>query len=94
MEKYCWPGNVRQLQHTIERSVILSDGSYIDLEYLGENDHHEASLDPDVFLDLTLNERKLVMEALTLSKGNISKAAGLLGINRSTVYDKIKKHGL
>jgi len=94
MEKYSWPGNIRQLKHTIERSVILSDGPFLDVEYLGASDIHEIKIDTDDHLNLAQNEQKLVMEALALSKGNISKAAGLLGINRSTVYDKIKKHGL
>jgi len=94
LEKYSWPGNVRQLKHTIERSVILSDGPFLDIEYIDDNENRSENEETAASLNIAQNEQKLINEALTLASGNISKAAELLGINRTTVYDKIKKYRL
>ncbi|MBT3748520.1 MAG: sigma-54-dependent Fis family transcriptional regulator [Bacteroidetes bacterium] len=93
LEKQPWPGNIRQLKHSIERAVILSDGQYINLEQT-EYNNGIGLIQSRTSLNLADTEKKLISQALSQSKGNITKTAELLGINRSTVYDKIKKYGL
>ena len=88
-----WPGNIRELQHTIEKAVILSDASVIDVDDLFLNANDLKVLDEDCF-NLGDHERLLIEKAIKKCKGNMSKAAMKLGINRSTLYDKIKKYEL
>ncbi|PKQ60988.1 hypothetical protein BZG01_20135 [Labilibaculum manganireducens] len=92
--QYSWPGNIREFQHIIEKSVILSDTkkiSAVDV-LLGE----ELQLPKKILdsLNLSDNEKFLIEKAIKHTGGNMSLAAKELGINRSTLYDKIKKYDL
>jgi len=87
---YKWPGNIRELQHTMERSVILSEG-----KILKPNDfllNTSASLIPEQSVT-TLEEMERIMINNTLSKhrGNYTATANQLGITRQTLYNKLKK---
>ena len=93
LEQQTWPGNIRELQHTIEKAVILSDTPKIDVDDLFLNVSNQKVLDDDCF-NLNEHERLLIEKAIEKCKGNMSKAAKKLGINRSTLYDKIKKYEL
>ncbi|MBR8535023.1 sigma-54-dependent Fis family transcriptional regulator [Carboxylicivirga sediminis] len=93
LKEQSWPGNIRELQHTIEKAVILCDSASICSEDLFLNNHQPKVLDDGCF-NLNEHERLLIEKAIANCKGNMSKAAMKLGINRSTLYDKIKKYDL
>jgi DNA-binding NtrC family response regulator len=88
-----WPGNVRELEHAIEKAVILSDTSTIEPAGLFLLNQGNNIPDADCF-NLIEHERLLIEKAIAKCKGNMSQAAKKLGINRSTLYDKIKKYEL
>lgn len=91
---HSWPGNVRELQHIMEKAAILCSGSVITEDYiLPSSALQKERLEPNNF-SLTDHERLLIIKALESCGGNISKASQLLGINRSTLYDKMKRHGI
>ncbi len=92
---YNWPGNVRQLQHQIERMVILATTSSLSAsDFLLENT--VASIDTVDFptYNLAVIEKSVINKALLVSEGNISKAAQLLGLTRTSLYRRMEKHGL
>ena len=87
-----WPGNVRELSHTIERALILNEQ-----EELDESDFRftpAVSSPASISLDLEENERRMVVQALEQAGGNISHAAGTLGITRAALYRRIEKFEL
>ena len=95
---YNWPGNVRELRNYIERAVVFCPG-----EEIIPRDLPEALLRPGSRSGIRLSlrtkklseaEETLVSSVLTESKGNLSKAARLLGISRGTLYSKMKKYDL
>lgn len=89
---YAWIGNIRELQHTIEKAVILSDGPDLrttDFQFGGE-----AVLSDRMPETLDEMEEKMIRQALDKYKGNYSVIATKLGITRPTLYNKIKKYGL
>lgn len=94
LEKHAWPGNIRELQHIIEKTVILNDSAKLNAEdiMIGES-LKKTEIMPDSF-NLLENERVLIKKAIQFTGGNMSMAAKELGINRSTLYDKIKKYDL
>lgn len=93
LKSQSWPGNVRELEHAIEKAVILSDKDIIEPAGLFLLNQQTHRLDYDCF-NLIDHERLLIEKAIANCKGNMSKAAKKLGINRSTLYDKIKKYEL
>jgi DNA-binding NtrC family response regulator len=88
--RYHWPGNIRELQHTIEKAVILSETNV-----LKPNDFYLRNIDPlkvsDPLPTLAEMEKQLIRQALDKHNGNLSAAAGQLGITRQTLYNKLKK---
>ncbi|MBP7217230.1 MAG: sigma-54-dependent Fis family transcriptional regulator [Candidatus Omnitrophica bacterium] len=98
---YHWPGNIRELENVIERATILSKGSVItpvDLpEFLQANIQEGAA---GCVTKLNLKdalkspERDLIVKALDSAAGNRNKAAEILGINRTTLYKKMRRYGL
>lgn len=85
-----WPGNVRELSHAIERALILSEQEQLD----AGDFRFTPSASGSKSLDLEENERRMVMQALEQAAGNISRAAGTLGITRAALYRRIEKFGL
>jgi two-component system, NtrC family, response regulator HydG len=86
-----WPGNVRELRHIVEKGVILAGGKMIkraDLEYGNKT----ITPKPTDTFNLALNEKQVIERALTKFHGNISRTSKELGINRSTLYEKIEKY--
>ena len=86
-ESYAWPGNIRELQHVIERSVILCETNVLkpsDILF-SEPDHHLNGDNTDNF-NLEDVEKQV--------EGNISKAAKELGLTRTSLYRRMEKHGL
>ena len=92
--KYTWPGNIRELKHTIEKAVILSDSNILKPEDILFSQHKTTSLSeqkPMAFKDI---EKQAIKDALENNHGNISEAAKELGLSRQTVYNKIVKYKL
>jgi two-component system NtrC family response regulator len=99
LERYEWPGNVREMENRIQRAVILSEGPLIDARDLG---FPECVLRPPQETEglRTLREAKnkverdMILSAIDRHRGNMARAAEELGISRPTLYDTMKKHGL
>lgn len=89
---YKWPGNIRELQHAIERAVIMSNDSVLYQEdfLLPKRANH---MDNDS-LKVVDVERQAISEALDKFPGNLSRAASELGIGRTTLYRKMKKYDI
>ena len=91
--KHSWPGNVRELDHTIERAVLMAEATVVRARDLGL----DAGVDGAASLDqmsLEEVERVLIRKALARAAGNVSDAAKALGLSRSALYRRIKRHGL
>jgi DNA-binding NtrC family response regulator len=88
--EYSWPGNIRELQNTIEKAVILSESSIIKPQGLYLRPAPEIkSLDSIATLEEM--EEKMIRLALDKNNGNFTAAAEQLGITRQTLYNRIKK---
>jgi two-component system, NtrC family, response regulator AtoC len=106
LSTYPWPGNVRELENVIERAMILASGptlSVSDLDFgrrLSMTPAGGAPLVADsgegrsLYRRLSEQERGEIVAAVESAQGNIAHAARTLGINRSTLYYRMRKHGL
>ena len=96
IEAYAWPGNIRELENCIRRSVIMVEGNQITAQELGLN--VPAAGEMDNSLDLrTIREqaeKSAVITALGRVNGNVVKAAEMLGVSRPTLYDLMHRLGL
>ena len=90
MEDYTWPGNVRQLQHMMERMVILAPGGRIDEEAVraGIRDSQPREAGGETLADAEMDQIRKVLAA---TAGNKSRAARILGIERKTLYRKLER---
>jgi len=88
---YSWPGNIRELQNTIEKAVILSESAVIKPEDLYLRPVQEIK-SPGSFATLEEMEEKMIQLALDKNNGNFTAAAEQLGITRQTLYNRIKKN--
>lgn len=96
---YPWPGNIRELEHVVEKAVIMADA-----EVLGADHFEMAARSPDILPlqgihetgDMRIEDMECLMIRQAISKygGNLSAVANALGIARQTLYSKIKKYGL
>jgi len=95
LASYSWPGNVRELRNAIEHAVVLADGR-IEVEHLPRTVRDGAVAAIDSALDSRLAdvEKRSITDALAQSGGNQSRAAKRLGISRSALIHRMKKHGL
>jgi DNA-binding NtrC family response regulator len=91
LHEYHWPGNIRELQHVVEKAVILSDDEYLSASDFGFEKRKDQSISGES-LDLNENEKLLIQKAIDKHKGNYSLAAQELGVSRKTLYNKIKKY--
>lgn len=94
-QTYHWPGNIRELQHAVERAIIMSDGVTLSPEdFFFLNQKQEGK---DKNLD-TLNlddvEKNIIHRAIDKHNGNISKAAKDLGLTRASLYRRLEKYGI
>lgn len=92
IERYRWPGNIREMENKIKRAVIMADGKYISRDDLDLACGDELSLNLRQVRQEA--ERHAILRAVAMTDNNISAAAKLLGITRPTFYDLIKKHDI
>ncbi len=93
LESYRWPGNIRELQHAVERAVIMSDGKELKSADFLLTPKKTTSA-PSSSLKIEDREKEAIEHALESCHGNLTKAAVELGWGRSTLYRKMKKYGL
>ncbi len=104
MQQYSWPGNVRELENVVERGIILCRGqdvSAADLDFgrraaQAQNAPVVAAVAANKPLSARLHEQEKaeIVASIERNQGNIAGAARALGINRSTLYYRLRKHGL
>lgn len=95
LQAYEWPGNIREMRNVLERVVLLTPGDVIsraDLHF--EQQEKEAGAMFDPMLSLAEVEKLHIMRMLKWAGGQVDKAAEKLGMPRSTLYHKIKQHGI
>ncbi len=92
LQQYDWPGNIRELQNAVERAVVLAKSRRLGVDsfaYLQASP--EASSRPRSLLD---NEKQYIRQTLEEAGWNVTRAAGILGINRVTLHKKMKRYGI
>jgi two-component system NtrC family response regulator len=94
IQAYRWPGNVRELENRIKGAVIMAEGVVVTAADLGLEDPGD---DPE-YLNLRVArqraEAQAVRQSLAVARGNLSRAAELLGVTRPTLYDLLGKHSI
>jgi DNA-binding NtrC family response regulator len=95
LSQYHWPGNVRELQHALERAVIMSDSENLQpddfilaskVDKVGEIEIESFNLD-DI-------EKNIIVKVLKQNQGNVTQAATMLGLTRTSLYSRREKYGL
>lgn len=96
LEKHGWPGNIRELEHAVERAVILSESNILEPQDFffpsSDDDRNDEFYTGSTNLGET--EKVLIRKVIDKHGGNISKAARELGLTRASLYRRIEKHGL
>ncbi|MFM8740870.1 MAG: sigma-54-dependent transcriptional regulator, partial [Cytophagales bacterium] len=97
MSKHPWPGNIRELQHALERAIILSNSNVLQPEdfnfnVVSNSKENESSVALDQY-NLDEVEKLLIRKVLKKYNGNITQAAAELGLTRSSLYRRLEKHG-
>ncbi len=97
MNKHPWPGNIRELQHSLERAIILSNSTVLQPEDFNFTTSNSKEAEQPMNLDqynLDEVEKLLIRKVLKKYNGNITQAASELGLTRSSLYRRLEKHGL
>jgi DNA-binding NtrC family response regulator len=104
LQRYHWPGNVRELVNVVERAVVLTKRTIIGIEDLPEGVRRGAATPeallargggaPSLKSALASPERQIILDALENNGWNRQETAEMLGINRTTLYKKMKKYGI
>lgn len=93
LKRYAWPGNIRELQHSIERAVIMTDSATLqETDFILSRSLSSGPSSNTLNLDEV--ERSAIAKALQMHNGNISKAADELGLTRASLYRRMEKYGL
>jgi DNA-binding NtrC family response regulator len=92
LREYPWPGNVRELKHTMERAVILCDGQTLGPNDLRLFEGQDPAREPSFKLDEV--EQRTILAVMEKCRGNLTRAAKMLDISRTTLYAKLKKYGI
>lgn len=95
---YSWPGNLRQMKNIIKRATLLTQGDFITKQELNLSNELDEKGNTDAGIDLRLHdeisEKERILQALQTAHHNKSKAAILLGIDRKTLYNKLKLYNI
>ena len=99
LQQYEWPGNLRQLKNIVKRATLLAKEDFITTAELGEELNEPQAVHSDhISIETSLNreetEKQLIINALKQTGNNKSKAANLLGIDRKTLYNKLKHYNI
>ena len=100
LERYTWPGNVRELENVIERAALLSKNKFIGLEDLPNSIKQEQNQQQETYKLMSLKgalagpEKNIIRQALEANQWNRQATAKTLGINRTTLFKKMKHYGL
>lgn len=95
LRNYPWPGNVRELRHSVEKAVIVGEGRVLMPSDFSLSAPRQVA-EPTANTDTTLAdmERSMIRKAIDECNGNLSAAAGRLGITRQTLYNKMRRYNL
>jgi len=94
LKKYPWPGNIRELEHAIERAIILADDNKLTSQDFLLNTSRAIGQSEADILNLSEMEKRLILKALDKHNGNVTRAAKELGIDRLALYRRLQKYGL
>lgn len=89
-----WMGNIRELEHTVEKAIIIADGKELVASNFDFPKREECAATNNEITTLEEMERNMIMAALDKYESNLSMVANQLGISRQTLYNKIKRYGL
>ena len=92
MQQYHWPGNARELENAVERAAVMTVSTYIQPLDLPPLQTDPATLPASLSLEEL--EKRHLLKVLPLMKWNIKKAAEVLGVERTTLYNKIRRYGI
>lgn len=95
LNQYQWPGNVRELQHALERAVIMSDTDILQPDdfLLTIRNEKVAEIEIDTY-NLEEVEKNIIVKVLKQNQGNVTQAATVLGLTRTSLYRRMEKYGL
>jgi DNA-binding NtrC family response regulator len=94
LKRYHWPGNIRELQHAVERAVILTDSRAIHSAELFINTMPAPARNDQKPVTLDEMEKQFIEQSLVEHSGNVSNTARTLGMTRTALYRRMKKHGI
>lgn len=94
LDEFPWPGNIRELDHAIERAVLMTRGDVIKTSDLGLRASADDGVGSLEDMNLEEVERLLIQKALTRHNGNVSHAAKALGLSRSALYRRLDRYRL
>jgi len=94
LEAYAWPGNVRELENRVKTAMIMAEAPLITAEDLGLKDGAEDPLLFNLKEVRMRAERQAIRHAMSITDGNVSRTAELLGVSRPTLYDLMEKYGI
>ena len=90
---HSWPGNIRELDHAVERAVLMADGEQVTAADLALQAPREGAAGLEE-MSLEDVERFLIKKTLARCQGNVSQAASALGLSRSALYRRLQRYGL
>ncbi|WP_416441590.1 sigma-54-dependent transcriptional regulator [Leeuwenhoekiella sp. A16] len=91
LQRYNWPGNIRELENVIQRAVIMCD-KIVEVEHLPDSLKFQIDFPDDKLLPLKEIERRYIQKVLNATDNNKTKAAAILGIDRKTIRQKLSDH--
>jgi len=91
---YRWPGNVRELEHSIEHAFVLCRGPIISSNHIPAEIRQYSVIKKSIRQDRSAERQENILTVLDKTDWNKAKAARILGIDRSTLYRKLRKYGL